>query len=348
MMWSLRTAFAVCAVYLSCSASAAALNSVCRDDVCRPLKSACRATSDWPGFSGLKHAFIFGDSYTTTGFNQTLQQPTRTNPLGNPTFPGNTASDGPNWVDYLTVEYNASKLLTYNLAFGGATMNSTLVAPFMPTVSSIADQVDNEWIPTYSSKPSDAPWSSDDTLFAIFDGINDVGNSWFLSTTASLNNEIFAVFRTLVTELYNAGARNFAFLNVPPIDRAPEFLALTADQQAMVKADLQAWNTQLLNVSKTLKSSMRNANFFTVDTNSLFTTVLDNPASFPQTALYKNTTSFCVAYENGTVLENTFVPSCGVPVNEYFWLNSLHPTFPMHNVLAQAVAQQLEAGPNVC
>jgi phospholipase/lecithinase/hemolysin len=33
---------------------------------------------------------------------------------------------------------------------------------------------------------------------------------------------------------------------------------------------------------------------------------------------------------------------CGVPVNQYFWLNSLHPTFPVHDVLAEKVAQMLK------
>lgn len=41
-------------------------------------------------------------------------------------------------------------------------------------------------------------------------------------------------------------------------------------------------------------------------------------------------------------------PTCGIPVNEYFWLNSLHPTYPIHNVLAEKVSQLLADGPNIC
>jgi len=36
---------------------------------------------------------------------------------------------------------------------------------------------------------------------------------------------------------------------------------------------------------------------FTIDTNKIFTQVLNKPSSYPQTALYKNTTAYCVAYE---------------------------------------------------
>jgi len=316
----------------------------------RPTKTAaptCKTNHNWPGWSGIKHAFIFGDSYTTTTFNVTGEQPTATNPLGNPPYPGWTASNGPNWVDYLTVKYNESLVLTYNLAYGGATINSALVAPYLPTVSSVAEQIENEWFPAYASKPTTAPWSSADTLFAIFDGINDVGNSYW-KDTATLNTAIFAVYRGIVDELYYAGARNFLFINVPPVNRSPLMLAQSTASQASEKADLAVWNGMVVSMAKAVKNAFPDTNIFTVDSNSLFTEVLDNPASFPQTAHYKNTTAYCVAYENGTPAVDTFNATCGVPVNEYFWLNSLHPTYPMHDVLAQNIGKRLAAGPNIC
>ena len=35
-------------------------------------------------------------------------------------------------------------------------------------------------------------------------------------------------------------------------------------------------------------------------------------------------------------------PSCQYAVNEYLWLNELHPTFPMHNATAASVAKFLD------
>ncbi|KAG6893700.1 hypothetical protein C0995_016339, partial [Termitomyces sp. Mi166 len=84
--------------------------------------------------------FSFGDSYTQTGFDPTLTLPTIGNPLGNPTYPGYTATGGENWVDYVTTEFNNSLLFTYNYAYGGATIDATLVAPYTPTVLSLTDQ----------------------------------------------------------------------------------------------------------------------------------------------------------------------------------------------------------------
>ncbi len=228
-----------------------------------------------------------------------MEQPSATNPLRNPTYPGWTASNGPNWVDYITVKYNASKILTYNLAYGGATIDSALVAPYEPTVSSVAEQIENQFMPTYAAKPTSAPWSSSNTLFAIFDGINDIGNTYWegVAATTSLNNVILAVYHGLVDELYYTGARNFLFLNVPPVDRSPLSTANSAAEQALEKADIAAWNAGVVALAKSLKAEKPDVNAFVVDANKYFTEVLNRPSSFPQTALYKNTTAYCVAYE---------------------------------------------------
>lgn len=35
-------------------------------------------------------------------------------------------------------------------------------------------------------------------------------------------------------------------------------------------------------------------------------------------------------------------------MNEYFWLNGLHPTSPAHDLMADEIVELLESGPNVC
>lgn len=41
----------------------------------------------------------------------------------------------------ITTKYNASTILTYNLAYGGATIDANLVKPYVDTVQSLTDQV---------------------------------------------------------------------------------------------------------------------------------------------------------------------------------------------------------------
>jgi phospholipase/lecithinase/hemolysin len=37
--------------------------------------------------------------------------------------------------------------------------------------------------------------------------------------------------------------------------------------------------------------------------------------------------------------------ACKVPVNQYFWLNNLHPTYPVHAALAAQIAETLNNTP---
>ena len=121
-----------------------------------------------------------GDSYTQTGFTTTDSIPVPGNPLGNPPYPGYTAVGGTNWIDVDTTVYNKSLVLTYNYAYGGATINASLVAPYEPTVLSLIDQV-NEFLGQAASKPATAPWTSENALFSVWIGINDIGNSYYQS-----------------------------------------------------------------------------------------------------------------------------------------------------------------------
>ncbi|CAL3963921.1 unnamed protein product [Diplocarpon coronariae] len=96
-----------------------------------------------------------GDSYVAIGFKDAGTQPTPTNSLGDPTYSGYTSSNGPNRLDYLTAKYSSSTFLNYNLAYGGATMDSALVAPCGPQISPVG-QLQKEWFPVYAGSPASA------------------------------------------------------------------------------------------------------------------------------------------------------------------------------------------------
>lgn len=239
-----------------------------------------------------------GDSYTQTGFDINSTQPHPANPFGNPPFPGYTSSNGPNWIDFLATTYNASFIRAYNLAYGGATVDSALVTPYAPTVLSLVDQVQGEFLPRYGSHPADAPWTGKDSLFAFFIGINDVGNSWWLNNS-TLYDAIFARYAGLLDQVYGAGARNFLFLAVPPVNLAP--LTLGKDDggysvQAEGKVILD-WNSRLTALTKAFKKSHGDVQVFVHDTYKVFDEVIKNPKAYPQTSGYKNVTGYCAAYE---------------------------------------------------
>lgn len=141
-----------------------------------------------------------GDSYTSTNFTPSGSQPNSNNPLGNPPFPGATSSNGPNYIDFLTATYNKSYIQTYNLAYGGATVNPFLVPTLWgASVRTFLSQVEQEFLPLYANG-SDVPWTSSNSLFTVFFGINDCIQS-YADGNDSLNYDIIKSYEGLVNEV---------------------------------------------------------------------------------------------------------------------------------------------------
>ena len=80
----------------------------------------------------------------------------------------------------MTVKYNTTRILTFNYAYGGATIDSALVAPYEPTVLSVKDQV-AQFVNGAAAKPASAPWTAANAMFSVWIGINDIGNSYYQS-----------------------------------------------------------------------------------------------------------------------------------------------------------------------
>jgi hypothetical protein len=76
---------------------------------------------------------------------------------------------GINWIGYLTTVDNASLVLSYNLAIGGATIDNTILNSGYPDMTSQVVTFQSN----YSTKPASAPWSSFDSVFGFWIGINE-------------------------------------------------------------------------------------------------------------------------------------------------------------------------------
>lgn len=141
-----------------------------------------------------------GDSYTSTSFNIHGTQPSPENPLGNPAYPGATSANGPNYVDFLTTTYNQSFIETFNLGYGGATIDPSLVgSPYGLIVQSFRQQVEEEFLSTYASN-SGVGWSGSNSLFTVFFGINDVILSYG-QRNSTLNFLLIKSYENLVHEV---------------------------------------------------------------------------------------------------------------------------------------------------
>ncbi|KAJ6526379.1 hypothetical protein B0H19DRAFT_1084478 [Mycena capillaripes] len=189
------------------------------------------------------HALNSGDSYTQTGFNITTGPlPSLGNPMGNPIYPGATATPGDNWIDVATTKYNHSLVLTYNFAYSGATVSRDIVPPFADFVRTLTDQIDE--LVAWNMAQHPQPWASSNALFSIWIGINDIDLSYALDVDhTALTNQLITRYFEYIQRLHcnlklcrvftvvsfgryltDLGGRNFLFLNVPPLDRTPGLL----------------------------------------------------------------------------------------------------------------------------
>lgn len=262
--------------------------------------------------------FSFGDSYTQTGFVANSTLPAVGNPLGNPPYPGYTATGGENWIDFDTTTYNKSLVFTYNYAYGGATIDATLVPPYTPTVQSVTDQV-NIFLNSVANKPASTPWTSSNSLFSVWIGINDIGNTYYQSGDRNaFNDQLISALFALIQKLYNVGARNFLFINVPPIDRSPLMLSQGSSATAAEKAVITSYNTKLAAQMNAFKAANGGVKTWLWDSNAYFTTVLNNPTAYG----FQDATS----YGTGSNI---------------FWGNNYHPGSAANKLFGQQIGQLL-------
>ncbi|KAI9642487.1 hypothetical protein NHQ30_009292 [Ciborinia camelliae] len=265
-----------------------------------------------------KYLFSFGDSYSKTDFNITGTKPSAENPIGNPAFPGYTTDNGINWIGHLVETYNSSLLLSYNFAYGGAVINVSIVAPYEDTVLTLVNQT-AEFIDNLSPPPSDAKWTADNSLFAIWFGVNDIGYSYWLSNETEVISAIFDSDFAQVQLLYDAGGRNFLFLTCLPIDKSPMMLAYGDSITSSEAIVIAAYNNELNSQVAAFKSANTDVTTHVFDTQIPFNTALNDPTT------YGAKSSTCYDADGTTCL----------------WWNNLHPGQAIQKLVAEGVAEQL-------
>jgi hypothetical protein len=286
--------------------------------------------------------------YSATGFNADETQPNEQNPFGNPAdYPGYTSVNGPTWTNFITFDYNDTFMKTINFASGGAVVDSSIITPFSPYIINLKEQVYEKYLPNYgpeatSDHRSDFDWHSSDTLFALWIGINDIVGAAEQRHPERLD-AVLRSYANLVDQLYLSGARNFLFFNIPPITRSPMSALIKTEIKADQARSVPTFNTGLTLMASNLSATYPDTWIHIFDAHDLFNRVLDSPWAFRETAAYKSTMpDFCKAYEHGTGKDWYFKSeNCTYAVDEYFWLDFLHPTFRVMNVTAKEVAKEL-------
>lgn len=143
-----------------------------------------------------------------------LPGPSAKNPLGNPRMPGITSSGGMNWAGYMATEFNSTLTLLYNFARSGSTVDAEVIPPRINNRFTFANQIVH-FNDSIGHKPDYAPWTAENTVAAIWFGINDITLTYKKPGIGKKYiNAVKRIF-DLADILYGMGVRQFVFMEVP-------------------------------------------------------------------------------------------------------------------------------------
>lgn len=261
-------------------------------------------------------------------------------PLGVP-FPGITTCEPgtPNWVGHLVTEYAPNPILVFNYAISGS------------TVPDVTLQIERYFL-SDSTGPSKRgiPWTAENSLFITWVGLNDLAISPYPEEPI---RELFNAQR----KLYTAGARNFLFINVPPIDRAPactlmEMYGVDEDDR---EASLQRAAARFLNWNTALAASARN--FASPKpaplTPDYMPELFVDPAVRPPVAVAEEqinegaSVMLFSSYESMSAIlddpEGHGFPEADIKKmsGSSIWVDHMHPTSRVHDLLARDLSRFL-------
>ncbi|OCH86252.1 hypothetical protein OBBRIDRAFT_797388 [Obba rivulosa] len=265
--------------------------------------------SSWNGLDKIHYLVIFGASYCDIGYNSSQPHPTEERPLG-VRWPGRTYTEEgtPNWVGHLVSQYLSGRPaghrpLVFDYAAGGN------------QVDGVRRQIETEFLPALGPKPEWAPWSASDTLFITWVGINDCAEATMNSIKSSVNQLLEGQ-----EKLYEAGARNFVLIDVPPIHRLPVFANFGGggEERAAIYA---SWNSHLREAIAAFSAAHPDTMAVVFSSWDTISRILDDPA------------------EHGFSEEDVCLAGGAI------WYDYLHPTSAVHDLIAWDLAAFLAAIP---
>jgi phospholipase/lecithinase/hemolysin len=101
---------------------------------------------------------------------------------------------------------------------------------------------------------------------------------------------------------------------------------------------VHTYNSLITSAASKFSSTHPTTKSMVFDTYGFLSGILDNPDKYG----IKNTTDYCPRYDAPDIATNYAAYGC-LPIPEYFWYNTGHITFRVHELLAKAVGRFLES-----
>ncbi|MAK05101.1 MAG: hypothetical protein CMA03_04355 [Euryarchaeota archaeon] len=278
-------------------------------------------------FNQIPNLLVFGDSLSDMGNakNSILNVPDV------PPYWENRFSNGKVWIDYISQHYGVSTSIGSgtqpgdNRAFGGSQTGQGYSYLLLPNVGT---QINNYLTDVQANIPSD-------NIVSLWAGGND-----FLYGTAD-SDIIVTNMESHIRQLVGAGANELIIPNLPPLEKTPEGLSRTQNQQNELSSEIISYNSKLLDLINDLENEF-GIKIHHVDAWTAFNDVVDNKESLGFTNVQEAACS-----DSSGIIISIFLPICDssstlVPnVDEYLFFDKAHPTKVMHKFISQYVIETI-------
>jgi phospholipase/lecithinase/hemolysin len=188
----------------------------------------------------------FGDSYTDNGrLGYYINNGGKAPPAGTMhTESTTTASGGLSWAQFAARGAGAT-LMDY--AVSGAVCSNQIVSRYFSYIGRTFPAILDDEIPSFTAdvayKSLYPSRTSDNTVYAVWIGTNDLGFDAFLSDSETpgktISDFVGCVFQVF-DSIYKTGGRRFVLLNTGPLEKTP----LYAEPSKGGTQDSQFWNTK--------------------------------------------------------------------------------------------------------
>lgn len=125
-------------------------------------------------------------------------------------------------------------------------------------------------------------------------------------------------------------------MDIPPIDRSPLALHDGPKTALKLKNAVETYNALLFQAVQAFRISHPDVAVRWFSTYQLFTSILDQPEKNG----IKEAETYCIRYDTDTPADMKTEP-CPYPIAQYFWINGLHPTWRVHQIMAVEVLKTL-------
>ncbi|APJ04369.1 SGNH/GDSL hydrolase family protein [Silvanigrella aquatica] len=277
----------------------------------------------------IKNIVVFGDSLSDNG-NYFNASKSTIKPMPLPPYVDGRATNGAVWVEYLAQAIGA-KLEDY--AYLGALTSGK--NPRYPEAIELTEQIDN-----YLKKNKDKNLNSDNTLYVVWAGANNIFTMDFkkpLQTSKSLWNISGDIIKG-VEKLKDKGARYIMVANLPDLGR----IALTKDVESyknmkwVLSTIVRIENLFIGRRVHHFNGAHKDDNIKVVlfDAKSMLINIEKNPTQF----FVKNTENSCyVGVPSNTPNPNV---ACDTPKDHLFW-DLVHPSTKIHCFAAYEIQKNL-------